>query len=197
MVAPVTFVYGSRRLQRYAKSPLRASHAASSNGAARSVYRRARALGALLAALAAAGPVPARAINACLNPILTCPCAIRSGGRLHGLRSRLGRDAPRRLHPRQRARRHARPGERDYFFISPSTTAGRRACDGECGGRGRRRDFERASDGDGFHHRSSDRRAERDARTWSPKTTASGFGSMADRRTAARLPCTTVCSPVS
>jgi hypothetical protein len=77
-VAPVTFVYGSRRLQQYAKSPLRASHAASSNGAARSVYRRARALGALLAALAA--PVPARAMNACLNPILTCPCAIRSAG---------------------------------------------------------------------------------------------------------------------
>ncbi|MFZ1119670.1 MAG: hypothetical protein WAN81_05495, partial [Candidatus Binataceae bacterium] len=42
------------------------------------MYRRARALGALLAALAA--PVPARAMNACLNPILTCPCAIRSAG---------------------------------------------------------------------------------------------------------------------
>ncbi len=67
-------------MQQYAKSPLRASHAASSNGAARSVYRRARALGALLAALAAAGPVPARAMNACISPIKACPCAIRSAG---------------------------------------------------------------------------------------------------------------------
>jgi len=74
------FVYGSRTLLGYAKSPLCASSAASSGSAVRPMHRRVRALTALLAAIAAAAPVPARAMNTCTNPIAACPCAIRSAG---------------------------------------------------------------------------------------------------------------------
>jgi hypothetical protein len=80
MAVPVTLFYGSPTMPEYAKSPLRASYAASSGTAARPVYRNIRALGALLAAIASAVPVPARAMNTCTNPIAACPCAIRSAG---------------------------------------------------------------------------------------------------------------------
>jgi hypothetical protein len=80
MAVPVTLFYGSPTMPEYAKSPLRASYGASSSSAARPVYRHIRALGALLAAIAATPPVPARAMNTCTNPIAACPCAIRSAG---------------------------------------------------------------------------------------------------------------------
>jgi hypothetical protein len=67
-------------LPEYAKSPLGASYAASSGSAARPMYRRVRVLGALLAVIAAAAPVPARAMITCTNPIMACPCAIRLAG---------------------------------------------------------------------------------------------------------------------
>lgn len=54
--------------------------AATAGNAARLMRRRVRALAALLAAMAAAAPGPARAMNACVNPIIVCPCAIKSAG---------------------------------------------------------------------------------------------------------------------
>ena len=55
------------------------------------------------------------------------PVRDKIGGRLHDLRPRTGRDAARRLHPHQRARRHAGSGKHDYFFVPIECSERRRA----------------------------------------------------------------------
>jgi hypothetical protein len=64
----------------HAQSRFRTSSRAIPGSAPWRARQHVRAFTALLAAIAAAAPVPARAMNTCTNPIAACPCAIRSVG---------------------------------------------------------------------------------------------------------------------
>jgi parallel beta-helix repeat protein len=67
-------------LLKYAHWRVRSRSFESARDAPRPTRQRVTILLALMVSIAIAAPAPARAMNTCANPVVACPCAIRSAG---------------------------------------------------------------------------------------------------------------------